>query len=287
MATTTPQTQTVTATANTDNAERKRSASDLVLAFFTSPLFMMAALGLALLAQGKHTADVFAFWSHKGTPEWLFYAFAGGVEIAVFIFVLHDHKRTSYAFAVGAFATNVVYYAIGGANLLSAELFPVLLLSVLLPGVIVGYSHTIAEKPHTITPPAKDAKPAKVREHWWQFWRPRPVAAATVVTNTPQRDRQTGLESLGDEKATATITESEIEPHSASPVGTAKALDDGGKPAEPAKSGRRPVNPNRDRALQMRNEGFTASEIAGLLNEKESTVASWLYRGAQKNGVAK
>lgn len=286
MATTT-QTQPVTATANTDNTERKRAPSDLVLAFFTSPLFMMAALGLALLAQGKHTADVFAFWSHKGTPEWLFYAFAGGVEIAVFIFVLHDHKRTSYAFAVGAFATNVVYYAIGGANLLSAEALPVLLLSVLLPGVIVGYSHTIAERPQTATPPAKPAKPAKPRRYRWQFWRLRPAAAAIAATNTARPARQTGLESTGGIETPSTITVSEIEPPSAPPVGTAQALDDGGKPAEPTKATKRPSNPNRDRALQMRSEGFTASEIAGLLGEKESTVASWLYRGAQKNGVAK
>lgn len=263
----------------TQNAtQNKLSASDLVLAFFTSPLFMMAALGLALLAQGKHTADVFAFWSHRGTPEWLFYAFAGGVEIAVFIFVLHDHKRTSYAFAVGAFATNVVYYAIGGANLLSAELAPVLLLSVLLPGVIVGYSHTIAERPKTDAP-APAPPPAKVREHWWQFWRPRP--AVTAATNTARPARQTGLKSLGDEKTTAAITVSEIEAHSATPVGTAQAQDAGGK------SAKRATNPNRERALQMRSEGFTALEIAGLLGEKESTVASWLYRGAQRNGVAK
>ena len=268
----------------TQNATQSgRSASDLVLAFFTSPLFMMAALGLALLAQGKHTADVFAFWSHSNTPEWLFYAFAGGVEIAVFIFVLHDHKRTSYAFAVGAFATNVVYYAIGGANLLSAELFPVLLLSVLLPGVIVGYSHTIAEKPKSADTAAPAKRAPTPRRYFWQFWRPRPAA-----TNILQRDRQTGLESLEDKKTPDTITESEIEAPSAPPVGTAQAQDAGGKgPGKPAKSGKRPVNPNRDRALQMRSEGFTASEIAGLLGEKESTVASWLYRGAQKNGVAK
>jgi hypothetical protein len=53
---------------------------------------------------------------------------------------------------------------------------------------------------------------------------------------------------------------------------------------QPAK---RTANPNREQALHLRSEGFVASEIAGLLNEKESTVASWLYRGAQKNGVAK
>ena len=274
------------------DARNGRSPSKWVLAFFTSPLFMMAALGLALLAQGKHTADVFAYWSHRNTPEWLFYAFAGGVEIAVFIFVLHDHKRTSYAFAVGAFATNVVYYAIGGANLLSAELAPVLLLSVLLPGVIVGYSHTIAEKPKTADVPVKPAQPVKIRARWWQFWRPRPVA--TAATNTPQTARQTGPESTEGIKVDTINTQSEIEAPSAPPVGTAQAQEGTakppakpGKPAKAAKPAKRTTNPNRDRALQMRSEGFNTSEIAGLLNEKESTVASWLYRDAQKNGVAK
>ena len=71
-------------------------------------------------------------------------------------------------------------------------------------------------------------------------------------------------------------------------MGTAQAQEGAGKPpVKASKPAKRPANPNRDRALQMRSEGFNASEIAGLLNEKESTVASWLYRGAHKNGVAK
>ena len=274
------------------NATQKgRSASDLVLAFFTSPLFMMAALGLALLAQGKHTADVFAFWSHRGTPEWLFYAFAGGVEIAVFIFVLHDHKRTSYAFAVGAFATNVVYYAIGGANLLSAELFPVLLLSVLLPGVIVGYSHTIAEKPK-ITADAP-AKPVKPREHWWQFWRPR--ATASAVTNTPQRDRQTGLESLGDKTTTATITKSEIEAPSVPPVGVAQTQD-----AEPDPALGADGTPDRMTPAQRKAQRRTqiaewqlqspkqVMDTFGVGKRTADEDLAWVRKNAMhRNGVAK
>jgi hypothetical protein len=270
MATTTPQTQTVTATATTNATECKRGASDLVLAFFTSPLFMMAALGLALLAQGKHTADVFAFWSHKGTPEWLFYAFAGGVEIAVFIFVLHDHKRTSYAFAVGAFATNVVYYAIGGANLLSAEVLPVLLLSVLLPGVIVGYSHTIAEKPAT-NAATSVAKPANANaRRWWQrlaFWR----KPAETLTAQPTSNTTTPA-------PIAPPSESGGHSEGAAQTSTPEQARDGSKSK---------VSPET-KAIILRSisNGAKVADVATEFDVSPNTVRSWIARTAkQTNGV--
>jgi len=275
------------------NEHNNASWMDAILNALRSPGAMMIALVLALVAQGEHTAQVFAYFAHGSADhaQPLSYAFAGAVEVAVLLFVLKGHKHISYAFAVATFATNMVYYAIGGIDLLSVAVLPVLLLSVLLPGVIVGYSHTIAETPKStdVRKAATPTKPAKVRRHFWQFWRPR--ATATAATNTPQRDRQTGLESTRGIEAGAAITASEIEAPSGTPVDTAQAQEGAGKPpaksGKPAKAAKRPANPNRNRALQMRSEGFNASEIAGLLNEKESTVASWLYRGAQKNGVAK
>ena len=273
------------------NEHNNASWMDAILNALRSPGAMMIALVLALVAQGEHTAQVFAYFAHGSADhaQPLSYAFAGAVEVAVLLFVLKGHKHISYAFAVATFATNMVYYAIGGIDLLSVAVLPVLLLSVLLPGVIVGYSHTIAETHNTPAAPALSTKPAKVRRHFWQFWRPR--AEPTAATNIPQRDRQTGLESTVEIKAASAITQSETEAPSGTPVGAAQAQEGTGKPpakhGKPAKAAKRPANPNRDRALQMRSEGFNASEIAGLLNEKESTVASWLYRGAQKNGVAK
>jgi hypothetical protein len=149
-----------------------------VLDVLRSPVAMMVALILALTAQGKHTADVFTFFSHPGTPQWLSYAFAAAVEVAVLLFVLNRHKSISYAFAFATFATNMVYYAIGGTALQSVALVPVVLLSALLPGVIVGYSHTIAE--HTdATVAAPAPQPAKARRYRWQFWR-KPLEAATT-----------------------------------------------------------------------------------------------------------
>jgi len=161
------------------NEHRDIDIAGAIIAFFLSPVVMMVALALALLAQGKHTADVFTYYSHDNTPWWLSYAFAAGVEVAVFLFVLHGHKGKSYTFAFAAFATNVVYYAIGGAALLTAELVPVLLLSALLPGVIVGYSHTIAEKPMQ----AGTQTQRSTARLWWRrfiFWR---KSAETPVLN--------------------------------------------------------------------------------------------------------
>lgn len=248
------------------NNARRHGPSAVVLAFFTSPLFMMFALGLALLAQGKHTADVFAFWSHRDTPEWLFYAFAAGVEIAVFIFVLHDRKLISYAFAVGAFATNVVYYAIGGANLLSAEIVPVFLLSLLLPGVIVGYSHTIAEKP--AQDDAQDATQA-TRRPWWQrlvFWRkpvetPTEIATANTTTPTPiVKPSESGGHSEG------AVVESAPE-----------------QPQDAPQAGKRTVPPET-KAIILRSidNGAKLTDVAAEFDVSPNTVRSWIAR-MQKN----
>lgn len=126
-----------------------------ILAALRSPGAMMLALALALIAQGEHTAQVFAYFAHGGSNSaWLLsYAFACAVEVAVLLFVLRGHRRISYAFAGATFCTNLVYYWIGGVALLSVAALPVLLLSALLPACIVGYSHIIAEAPHSAVQP--------------------------------------------------------------------------------------------------------------------------------------
>jgi hypothetical protein len=152
-----------------------------ILDALRSPGAMMIALILALAAQGEHTAQVFAFFAHSGgnNAQYLAYAFAGAVEVAVLLFVLAGHKRISYAFAFATFATNMVYYAIGGNDMLSVALVPVVLLSALLPGVIVGYSHTIADAPmHTTTPVQPEPTPAR---RWWEFWKTPLETPATHV----------------------------------------------------------------------------------------------------------
>lgn len=285
MATTTPQ------TAQTDIADRAPTIGIDAINLLKSPLATLVVLCSALLAQLPHAADVFRMIVMGS--DWLAklhsYTYAVALELAVLLFVVQRRNVESYFFAFVSILVNLSYYYLHGVALISIAALPAWLISIALPLAIAQYSHLIAASVdgvdgHT----AKPAKPTKVRRHWWQFWRPRPaVVAVTETTNTLQRDRQTGLESTGGIEAASIITANEIEAPSAPPVGTAQAQEGGGKPAESVKSTKRTVNPNRERALQMRSEGFTPSEIAGLLNEKESTVASWLYRGAQKNGVAK
>jgi len=163
---------------------------DTVLNALRSPGAMMVALVLALFPQGEHTAQVFLYFSHdrSNNAQLFAYAFAAAVEVAVLLFVLAGHKRISYLFAGASFLTNLVYYAIGGVAMLSVAVLPVLLLSALLPACIMGYSHTIAEKPksdapHGATPPAN--APAKPRRYRWQFWRkPAETSTAQPTSNT-------------------------------------------------------------------------------------------------------
>ena len=114
-----------------------------------TPGAMLAALVLALVAQLEHTAQVFLqVVGAQGVYAQLHaYAFALAVETAVLLFVLAGHKRISYGFALATFATNLSYYAMHDVALLSIAGAPAVLMSLLLPCAIVGYSHTIAETP--------------------------------------------------------------------------------------------------------------------------------------------
>lgn len=233
-----------------------------------SPVAMMVALMLALTAQGKHTADVFTFFSHPGTPQWLSYAFAAAVEVAVLLFVLNRHKHISYAFAVATFATNVVYYAIGGTALQSIALVPVVLLSALLPGVIVGYSHTIAE--HTDVTPATNA-PAKARRYRWQFWR---------------KPAESPLESPAELPTPNDTTPAPI----VAPVPAQRHSEAAGKTTKPrkvAKTGKSAVSPEMKAIiLNAINNGATVPDVAGEFSISPNTVRSWIARAPkQTNGT--
>jgi transposase-like protein len=207
---------------------------------------MLLALVLALFAQGEHTAQVFANFSHRaGDTEPLAYAFAAAVEVAVLLFVMNGHKTISYIFAGATFATNLVYYAIGGIDLLSVAVLPVLLLSALLPGVIVGYSHTIAAT--GVAPAAPAATP---RRNWRQWWRkdaaPATVQATSVVATAPAA---TWVDAVDD--ALAAIVQQDA----------------------------------RTTALQMASEGVPVAQIAAQVDAKPATVRSWIARErARRNG---
>jgi hypothetical protein len=155
-----------------------------ILNALRTPSAMLAALVLALLPQGEHTAQVFLHFTHDASDSARFfsYAFAAAVEVAVLLFVLAGHKRISYAFAGASFLTNLVYYAIGGIAILSIAVLPVLLLSALLPACIMGYSHTIAESAHDIATPA-NLQTEPVRP-WWRVWEKAVESPTTPSTTT-------------------------------------------------------------------------------------------------------
>ncbi len=242
---------------------------DTVLDVLRSPGAMMVALVLALTAQGKHTADVFTYYSHPGTPVWLSYVFAGAVEVAVLLFVLNKHKLISYLFAVATFATNMVYYAIGGVDMTSVALVPVVLLSALLPGVIVGYSHTIAENTIKGETHATTA-PATAKRRTWQFWR------------KPQ-----------DETPRANDTTSTVQTPVALPSVTSAYSDANNVPAAPAaespKQAKKPRKPSPPlRKVGKTNEyGMTDTALAELLRVSRQRVSTMRNDGTLTTRVAR
>jgi len=251
-----------------------------ILRALRSPGAMMVALVLALFPQGEHTAQVFAFFSHnaEGSAQFFSYAFAAAVEVAVLLFVLAGHRRISYLFAGASFLTNVVYYAIGGVVLLSVAAFPVLLLSALLPACIVGYSHTIADVGHATPATKQPAKrPAPARRWFWQFWR---KPAETPVTNIqPSNPAKTPVALPAGTTGHPIATPSESGGHSEVATQTGTTVE-----AEQAQD--LPTHDARTQALQLRDEGYTAAEIARMTGAKYSTVQSWLRRATvQTNGT--
>lgn len=276
-----------TQTRNTaTNEHRDIDIASAIIAFFLSPVVMMVALALALLAQGKHTADVFTYYSHDNTPWWLSYAFAAGVEVAVFLFVLHGHKGKSYTFAFAAFATNVVYYAIGGAALLTAELVPVLLLSALLPGVIVGYSHTIAEKPMQAAtqPQRSNTRP------WWKRlagWRNSPEYSPAVPsegTTAPRKKNNPNGSAVSTAVAPLSAAETPSEGVSAS----ARPLERTGEKSAAGEGSATPLAPTPAlRKISNVTVNATDTELAAQLGVTRQAVAGMRRRGTLAARVAR
>ena len=126
-----------------------------ILDALRTPVAMLLALVLALVAQLEHTAQVFmqVVDAHGIYAQVHAYAFAVAVETAVLLFVLAGHRRISYGFAIATALTNLSYYAMQGVDLLSVQGAPAWLMSLLLPAAIVGYSHTIADAPQQEKPP--------------------------------------------------------------------------------------------------------------------------------------
>lgn len=118
---------------------------------------MVVFLGASLYAQLDHTAYVVEHLARKSASGSHAYALALAVEFSVLLFVLAGHKRISWAFAVATFLTNLSFYWIqlGGAWF-SPEAPMAVLMALLLPGVIIGYSHSVAQHSAPTTAAAQD-----------------------------------------------------------------------------------------------------------------------------------
>jgi hypothetical protein len=244
-----------------------------ILDALRTPSAMLVALLLALVAQLEHTAQVFMQVVHASGDgaQVHAYAFAIAVETAVLLFVLHGHKRISYGFAIATFATNLSYYAMHGVDLTSIAGAPAWLMAGLLPAAIVGYSHTIADTPNT-TATTTPAKPATRRR--WQFWRKPTEPATTHATSNTTTP-------------TPVATPSESGGHSEAVSATSAPAEQTGATSGQPEGADVPTHDTRTQALQLRDEGYTAAEIARMTGAKYSTVQSWLRRATvQTNGGA-
>jgi DNA-directed RNA polymerase specialized sigma24 family protein len=166
------------------------------------------------------------------------------------MFVLHKRTVASYCFAVASFAVNMSYYSMHGVELWQLSAFPAWLLSALLPTAIASYSHILNGATESATRTTHFMQ-------WWrrlyalQWWR-------QSATQTSQPEVQNDA--------------------TQNPVQHTTAPDDATDSTTDA----------RAQALAMHANQMSASEIARLLQQKESTVRSWIRRGStiahHKNG---
>ena len=238
-----------------------------ILDALRTPVAMLLALVLALVAQLEHTAQVFmqVVDAHGIYAQVHSYAFAVAVETAVLLFVLAGHRRISYGFAIATALTNLSYYAMQGVDLLSVHGAPAWLMSLLLPAAIVGYSHTIADAPrggdlpeysHAM-PPEGTKEPRKKNKGYG--------GAVSPVQAQPVPAEQ------ASEAVSAT-------PAPAEQTGAAVAQPEGGKSK---------VSPET-KAIILRSisNGAKVADVATEFDVSPNTVRSWIARmPKQTNGV--
>ena len=246
-----------------------------ILDALRTPVAMLLALVLALVAQLEHTAQVFmqVVDAHGIYAQVHSYAFAVAVETAVLLFVLAGHRRISYGFAIATALTNLSYYAMQGVDLLSVHGAPAWLMSLLLPAAIVGYSHTIADAPrggdlpeysHAM-PPEGTKEPRKKNKGYGGAVSPvqaQPVPAeqaSEAVSATPAPAEQTGATS--------------------------------GQP-EGAQPGKGKVSAaEKQTIINMKANGMKSVDIADQMQLNESTVRSIIRRASipavHTNGATK
>jgi DNA-directed RNA polymerase specialized sigma24 family protein len=221
-----------------------RRRVETMIDFLRSKIATLAVLVLALVAQLPHAAEVFM---QAGAVHGAWAVLHGGAyAMALELAVL--------LFVVQGHRS--ASYAFAGVSVLvnlayyaeRVQLFSVHGLSAWL--ISVALPVAIALYSHAVA----DAHESFDALAWLRAWRLRTVAPAE------------------DAQPVATVHSAELAPSALEPAQPDAPIDD----AQPIDA--------RSEALNMHSEGMTPSEIARLLQQKESTVRSWIRRN---NGATK
>lgn len=228
------------------------------------------ALGLCMWAQIPHSQHVFEHWAKDQSGR----AFAWGFEAAVLMFVVRNMHGASWTFASLSALINVGYYGLQSVDMWAwpnEGNWLSWLLSLALPFTIAMYSHVLADVQEGAAWHLPDWA---VRRIWNAPMWLTPVLALILKTVQP---------------AVVTV-QPEVQPKSKK---VAQPPDESAQDAMvhpvqkciavPATDDALPIDA-RTQALQMHSNEMPPAEIARILQQKESTVRSWIRRS---NGATK
>ena len=249
------------------------------------PSAAAALLFTALLAQAPHAATVFIRIAPSDVQwEVWWLAVLGGVVYAIALesatayFVWRNKMRWAIAFAAFSIMHNVAYYMpgawtfdIAGAQLSLRYIVSALLISASLPIAIAAFSHV-----HVETLAAVKSTP--VPEYL--------PAVPSEATTAPQKKNKGYGGAVSTVPAHPDATEAASEGVSVSPNHVEQTSQTDVLAPQPQAPSDVPTIDARTQALHLRDEGYTAAEIARMTGAKYSTVQSWLRRATvQTNGV--
>lgn len=221
---------------------------------------VIVVLVVALLAQMPHAQFVFLRFGHDagtlGKVEAWFAAFA--LEVAVLIFVAQGNVRASWGFAAFSIAINLVYYHAQGEVWYHPQ--PQWLLSAGLPIAIALYSHQVAEPVHAT---AHDGAQPQYKG-----------------LSTQLDDMLFEIRSLQEEMETVQSKINPVQEHETD----AQSEDDIVQAELPIVQD--DIDP-KQRAAQLKSEGFSNQQIGDMLNVHRNTVGAWLRQPVQVNGYHK
>lgn len=240
------------------------------VAILRQPWAATLALGLCMWAQIPHSQHVFEHWA-KDQSGW---AFAWGFEAAVLMFVVRNMHGASWTFASLSALINVGYYGLQSVDMWAwpnEGNWLNWLLSLALPFTIAMYSHVLADV----------REGAAWRLHLPQ-WAHHHVATLRSAW-AKWRNQTDATQAVHNAEFTVALpVDVPLHPVQKCIFPDAQSAQDGN-----ATDDALPIDA-RTEALQMHGEGMPPAEIARLLQQKESTVRSWIRRsnGATKERAA-